>query len=477
MRRLTTVLLIVIGLISYAFGVEKPQVEKPQVEKPQTEQDTCVTEECHGEHASKRTIHDPVSEGSCEACHEAVDVKEHTYKLTDKEPELCMQCHDELSKKYVHGALKDGQCSQCHETHASENEFRLLAKSIGEMCESCHVVAEDAAYLHGPTSVGECTLCHKAHESDHENRLTMGLDQLCVFCHVTTKEELGKFEFVHEPVRDNCVGCHDPHGANNWKMLKAEAPDMCFPCHEEIQKKAQASKHQHNAVSEQGGCLKCHTPHASSVRPLLASAPATLCMTCHAKPLGVTIDEILPAFIDQIKDKTYLHGPIKEDDCSGCHMTHGSDHFRILAAEYPDEFYASFDEAKYELCFGCHEKTLVRTSTTDDLTDFRNGSQNLHFLHVNKERRGRTCRACHQTHASNQLKHIRESVSYGGWKDLPIVFSKNDTGGLCSPGCHLPKGYDRQIAVDYTVKPPKRRLRPNLKVGSSIEQVSPARKD
>jgi predicted CXXCH cytochrome family protein len=468
MIRLTTVFFILVSLISYCFGAEKPKVEKPQ-----TEQETCITEECHGDRASKAVVHDPVSEGSCEACHETMDIKEHTYKLIGEEPGICFECHDEFTKKHLHGAFKEGQCSQCHETHTSDNENRLLAGTAGEMCLTCHEVAENAAYVHGPTSVNECTLCHAPHESEHEKRLVMGLDQLCVFCHVTTKEELDSIEFNHEPVRDNCVGCHDPHGADNWEMLKAQTPDMCYSCHEEIQARAQNSKHQHNAVLEEGGCLKCHTPHASSVRPLLASAPTTLCMTCHSKPLGVSVNEVMPAFIGQIKDKAYLHGPIKDGDCGGCHMTHGSDHFRILAAEYPPGFYTSFDEAKYELCFGCHERTLVQNATTDSLTNFRNGNQNLHFAHVNKERRGRTCRACHQTHASNQLKHIRKSVPYGGWKDMPINFTKTETGGLCDPGCHLEVGYDRQTAVDYTVTPSGRTFRPRVKVGSgiSIKQI------
>ena len=56
MKKLTIVLLIFIGLLSYAFGVEKPQTGG--VEKPQTEQDTCITEECHAEHTSKPIIHD-----------------------------------------------------------------------------------------------------------------------------------------------------------------------------------------------------------------------------------------------------------------------------------------------------------------------------------------------------------------------------------------------------------------------------------
>ncbi|MHC4628003.1 MAG: cytochrome c3 family protein, partial [Planctomycetota bacterium] len=262
---------------------------------------------------------------------------------------------------------------------------------------------------------------------------------------------------------------------DNWKMLKDEAPGLCFSCHEEIQTVAQTSEHKHDAVSEPGGCLNCHTPHASSVRPLLTDVPTTLCLSCHDEPQGVAIDEVLPAFIDQIKDKEYLHGPIQENDCGGCHLTHGSEHFRILAAAYPEGFYTSFDEMKYELCFGCHEKTLVQAATADGLTDFRNGNQNLHFLHVNKERRGRTCRACHQTHASDQLKHIRKSVPYGGWEDLPLNFSKTDTGGSCDPGCHLAKDYDRQNAVDYTVKPARRRPRPSLRARSGIGRISSPR--
>jgi len=131
-------------------------------------------------------------------------------------------------------------------------------------------------------------------------------------------------------------------------------------------------------------------------------------------------------------------------------MTHGSDHFRLLADSYPPIFYSPFAEENYALCFLCHEKSLVRTATTSDLTSFRNGDENLHFLHVNKERRGRTCRACHQTHASNQPKHIRKSVPYGMW-DLPLNFKKTETGGSCLPGCHVKKNYDRDNPVDYSV--------------------------
>jgi hypothetical protein len=122
-----------------------------------------------------------------------------------------------------------------------------------------------------------------------------------------------------------------------------------------------------------------------------------------------------------------------------------------LDKEYPSLFYAPFDKKNYDLCFNCHPDTLVLDEKTKTLTDFRNGDSNLHYLHVNKDRRGRTCRACHQTHGSNQPKHIRESVPYGAW-ELPIGFDKTETGGTCTPGCHVRKDYDRVKAVDYTVK-------------------------
>ncbi|NOR66795.1 MAG: hypothetical protein GQ528_05515 [Woeseiaceae bacterium] len=171
-------------------------------------------------------------------------------------------------------------------------------------------------------------------------------------------------------------------------------------------------------------------------------------MTCHDKPIEVSKDKTVGAFAAQIKDMQFLHGPVAEMDCEGCHLTHGSEHFSLLAKEYPPQFYAPFSKENYDLCFSCHSESIVLTRETSDLTDFRNGNTNLHFMHVNKERRGRTCRSCHATHASNKPRHIRESVPYGKW-DLPVGFKNSETGGSCAPGCHLPYAYDRQTPVDY----------------------------
>ena len=104
-------------------------------------------------------------------------------------------------------------------------------------------------------------------------------------------------------------------------------------------------------------------------------------------------------------------------------------------------FYDSYSESKYDLCFGCHNKDIAKKKTTDKLTNFRDGKYNLHFLHVNRKK-GRTCTSCHGAHASTQAKHIREEVPFGSWS-YPIQFTKTKNGGTCVVGCHAPKTYDR----------------------------------
>jgi predicted CXXCH cytochrome family protein len=420
------------------------------VERPTTPQKTCVTPECHAGYTQKPHVHGPVSLGDCKSCHEQEDPAGHTFRLTRPGRDLCEFCHlDVATKKNVHEPLQKGQCIDCHDPHSSENKALLQSKTMAELCAKCHETGKDVPFPHGPVAVGECTICHDAHSSDRAQLLVEEPVDLCFSCHVVTKDELGQFEFIHQPAKDDCIGCHNPHGAANAKMLKADAPDLCYAsCHEDIQRVAQNSSHQHSAVTEAGGCLHCHTPHASTVQFLLKDAPMSLCVSCHDQPVKTPKGATIPSFTDQIKDKKFLHGPVAQKECSGCHAVHGSNHFRLLVKDYPQSFYAPFSPDKYALCFSCHPQNLVLVERTSDLTDFRNGDLNLHYVHVNKARMGRTCRACHATHASDLPKHIRESVPYGVW-NLPIQFEKTDTGGGCRPGCHQPLRYDRKSPASY----------------------------
>jgi predicted CXXCH cytochrome family protein len=145
------------------------------------------------------------------------------------------------------------------------------------------------------------------------------------------------------------------------------------------------------------------------------------------------------------------HGPIRDGNCFGCHAPHGSNNSRLLAKPYPEAFYQPFAEEKYDLCFSCHDKQLVETEKTANLTGFRNGQRNLHFVHVNRAK-GRNCRSCHETHVSTNELHLRDSVPFGNWQ-MPIRFAKVDTGGSCSPGCHKSYTYDRNNPVNYSAPP------------------------
>ena len=422
------------------------------VDRPTSAQKTCVTGECHANYAKKPFVHGPVGLGDCKSCHEEVDAKAHTYKLTREGRDLCEYCHlDQTTKKNVHEPLKTGKCTDCHDPHSSESKAMIREKTVADLCVKCHQTGKDVQFPHGPVAVGECTICHASHSADRAKLLVDEPVNLCFSCHVVTKDELSQFEFVHKPAKDDCIGCHNPHGAANPKMLKADAPELCYTCHEDIRKLAETSKHKHSAVTEKGGCLHCHTPHASTVEFILKDAPISLCESCHKDPVKTKDGQTVPSFTKQVEGKKYLHGPVAQKDCSGCHSTHGSENFRLLVKDYPQLFYSPFSPDKYGLCFSCHPEGLVLTERTSDLTDFRNGDLNLHYVHVNKQRQGRTCRACHATHASDLPKHIRESVPYGVW-NLPIQYQKTGTGGSCQPGCHQPFTYDRASPVAYPDK-------------------------
>jgi predicted CXXCH cytochrome family protein len=143
-----------------------------------------------------------------------------------------------------------------------------------------------------------------------------------------------------------------------------------------------------------------------------------------------------------LADNPVQHAPVAQKDCSACHQPHGSDHTRLCIAEYPPEFYAPFEPANYALCFTCHDEKMVTSAETVTETRFRDGNKNLHFAHVNRQDRGRICRACHEVHASKLPYLIRDSVPYGsmGWM-LKVGFTRNADGGTCDKTCHTTRTY------------------------------------
>jgi len=69
-------------------------------------------------------------------------------------------------------------------------------------------------------------------------------------------------------------------------------------------------------------------------------------------------------------------------------------------------------------------------------------------VHVNKDERGRTCRACHEVHAAKQPHQIRAAVPYGttGYM-LKVNFTQTPTGGTCAKTCHVTRSYTNSVAA------------------------------
>ena len=409
------------------------------------EKKSCVTSKCHANMGKEKYVHGPASVGQCTICH--VPTAEHEFKAIKNVGALCNQCHDkEFTGKVTHPPVEKGECTGCHNPHQSQYEFMLRGEGEN-LCFICHdKELTGGKFIHGPVAVGGCSVCHQPHASDYPKLLLDEGNAVCFTCHFNKEESFKEKKHMHSPVEEACVLCHSPHSGDYEYNFAADGrKDLCLGCHDDIQEIVEDSKVKHGGLETDRKCLACHDPHVSDYPKQLLEEPLNLCLSCHDKEYGNGKVRVanMKVILDENEDH---HGPIRQNDCSACHSPHGSNNFRILREYFPPVFYAPYNANNYKLCFMCHEQTITSEKFTTTLTGFRNGKQNLHFVHVNNDVKGRTCRACHDAHATNNPKHVRDGVPFGAWM-LPINFEKTDKGGQCLPGCHQLFKYDRGEAV------------------------------
>jgi len=310
-----------------------------------------------------------------------------------------------------------------------------------------------AASLHSPFADGNCILCHMKQDPNAPGPLLKPVNEICLDCHGDFKEFLNA-KFTHGPTLGSCVNCHNPHNSIYPMLLEENISTLCLGCHSDMKAKTTEAHVKHDATIKDKACINCHNPHGANVEHLLVDLPFNLCVTCHGEDDVIDNEgNRLTNFKELLAENKEQHGPVKNKDCSACHNPHGGKYFRLLDKEYPAEFYSPYDPQLYSLCFECHENRVFEEPQTETLTLFRNGTRNLHYLHVNKTERGRTCRACHEVHASQQAHHIREGVPYGstGWV-LKIRYSPTPSGGTCVKNCHDTKSYNNLTAVSEAKK-------------------------
>ena len=424
------------------------------VQRPTERKMNCTEGQCHAKQRDFKFLHGPAAVGACDACHAYADEKTHTFQMRRKDRELCGFCHvGKRVGKVIHKPITEGQCLSCHNPHGAANREMLRSTNMGELCKSCHGdVTKGRREMHGPVASGNCSTCHNAHVSDFPKLLVAEGRTLCLGCHKEMSQQMKTIKFVHKPVEGDCLQCHESHASSHIMQLKQEPLDLCLSCHAQVKQAAQNARYKHSAVIEGKACLSCHTPHGSDLARLMKGDTIKACLTCHDKPVERKTGGTVKSVAELADPNLIKHGPIRDGNCSGCHNLHGSDVSRLLAKPYPETFYEPFSVEAYALCFSCHDKQLAMAKDTEGLTRFRNGTQNLHFLHVDKPDRGRSCYACHMTHASSHPAHIRDSVPYGNW-EAPINFKPTETGGSCAPGCHREAGYDRVRPVPPPTPP------------------------
>lgn len=226
-----------------------------------------------------------------------------------------------------------------------------------------------------------------------------------------------------------------PPDRATWKNLDC----LTSGCHSSLEGK----KFVHAPV-EAKECDSCHEVDDEAAHEYkLGSTEPDLCLDCH---------DDLAESLEEDGDSRSRHHPAAEGECSSCHDPHASTVARLLTGGYPSDLYGEFEEERYELCFECHDVELVSEQRTSEATEFRNGTVNVHYLHVAKNAKGRGCNLCHTPHASGQDRLVRTSLKFNEW-DMPIQFKVTETGGYCGPACHTAKSYDRIKPVDWSAAP------------------------
>jgi predicted CXXCH cytochrome family protein len=273
---------------------------------------------CHNSEPFKQPfMHGPVAVGACNKCHEPHESSEKAL-LNTSIRNVCLKCHSDFAQalkqaKVVHPPVKEGPCTACHNPHGSSVN-RILNRKIPELCVDCHGgIGKKLAGVKVPhkplTQEGGCSSCHSAHYSANKRLLPFDELNTCLSCHDTDnlgspplrniKKDLEAKKYLHGPIKKGeCAACHDPHGSDNFRMLRGSYPaELYVPYKDGIY----------------GACLNCHEKN------LLRFADTT----------------IYTKFRNGKRNLHYVHvvNSRKSRTCRVCHQAHASNGEKLIDKE------------------------------------------------------------------------------------------------------------------------------------------------
>jgi predicted CXXCH cytochrome family protein len=356
---------------------------------------------CHDPHSSnipkllREFSHGPYKARLCSACHPApvngevqLNAPENSkVPLTTAEVDLlCLECHAQFKEemegtKSRHKLLSKStrSCVECHDPHAANQEY-VLKKPVQDLCLSCHVAPPNkTAPSNQDASMPSPEVVTASAQSNDAQYLKLSS------------------KYVHEPSKKSCLWCHDAHGSEFPKELRAPVRDLCMDCHGANSEKIVQSnqpfpllgglvslppktfekltyldlkeKYVHEPANT--SCAFCHDPHASDYPKELHAPVQEVCIACHGpnaeriirseQPIPILGGQVIlppktfktltelnlakfghpvsrhPVYVAATADKPELN-------CASCHNSHSTPTGpkRLLAQQQ-------------ELCARCHE--------------------------------------------------------------------------------------------------------------------------
>jgi DmsE family decaheme c-type cytochrome len=286
-----------------------------------------------------------------------------------KGADTCIKCHDEDSEYPVFDIFKT--------RHAVRTDPRTPFASL--QCETCHGPGVKGVLSATTGQVGS----HVDKIRPGEERppiLNFGAEgnapaavqnKMCLQCHEGEARTVWHGS-AHELGDVACASCHTIHAAHDPVIDKVNQTDVCFTCHQQ-ERAAFAKPSSHPVRFGQLGCSDCHASHGTGTSTLLRRSTLNeTCYSCHAEKRGPFIVEHAPA----------------SEDCSLCHVPHGSIHPALLEKRPP------------LLCQQCHSPAghPGAAQTPDGLP----GASPSAFLLAG------SCTNCHsQVHGSNHPSGVK----------------------------------------------------------------------
>ncbi len=290
----------------------------------------------------------------------AADRGDEPVAYTERGADTCLKCHDEDDPYPVYSIFDT--------RHAVISDER--APFAGLQCEACHGAGAEHARRVG-SDERQAPIMSFKRDSPFDRAVQ---NEMCLNCH-DDHSRLTWQGSAHERTDVMCSDCHTVHVRRDPVLHHDQQAEVCYACHtKERSELLRASAHP--VYAGVMACSSCHDAHDSWTDGLLIRATLNeTCFECHAEKRGPYLWE---------------HAPVTED-CSACHLPHGSNHDSLLKRRAP------------LLCQQCHSQAGHPSFAWDGggLADGPDVASRQYLL-------GQSCANCHtQIHGSNHPSGVK----------------------------------------------------------------------